>query len=41
MAKYVGGSSIKYVFMTDGGDSYPSSQVTQIKALKASYPSKI
>jgi uncharacterized protein with von Willebrand factor type A (vWA) domain len=41
MSKYVGGAKIKFIFMTDGGDKYPSSQVTMIKNLKDSYPDKI
>jgi hypothetical protein len=41
MTKYVGGSSIKYIFMTDGGCGYPTAQVAQIKSLRASYPGKI
>lgn len=41
MSKYVGGAKINFVFMTDGGDSYPSSQVSQIKDLKNKNPDKI
>lgn len=41
MAKYVGGAKIKYIFMTDGGDSYPSTQVNQIRLLQNSNPGKI
>ncbi len=41
MAKYVAESSIRFIFMTDGGSSYPQDQVNQIKALKALYAGKI
>jgi hypothetical protein len=41
MAKYVANSKIKFIFMTDGGDSYPSTQVDKINALKKQYPNKI
>jgi len=41
MTKYVTSAKIRYIFMTDGGDSYPSAQVTQIKSLRNSYPNKI
>lgn len=41
MTKYVAGAKIKLIFMTDGGDSYPSGQVTQIKQLKNANPNKI
>jgi hypothetical protein len=41
MNKYVGGAKIKFIFMTDGGCGYPSSQITKIKELKNSYPNKI
>ena len=34
MVKYYTEAKIKYIFMTDGGDSYPSSQVAKIKKLK-------
>lgn len=41
MTKYIGGAKIKLIFMTDGGDSYPSSQISQIKQLKNLHPKKI
>lgn len=41
MTKNVGGAKINFAFMTDGGDSYPSSQVSQIKELKNKNPDKI
>jgi hypothetical protein len=41
MTKFVGGAKIKYIFMTDGGDSYPSAQTNQIKILKNANPGKI
>lgn len=35
------GSKIRFIFMTDGGDRYPSAPVATIKSLIASYPGKI
>ncbi len=41
MQRYVQGAKIRFIFMTDGGDSYPSTQVSSIKSLKNLYPNKI
>lgn len=41
MNKYVENYKIKYVFMTDGGCTYPNDQVTKIKELKNRHTNKI
>lgn len=41
MNRYIENAKIKYIFMTDGGDSVPTGQIALIKALKYTYPNKI
>lgn len=41
MCKYIVNSKIKFIFMTDGGCSYPDTQIQKIKQLKIGYPNKI
>ena len=41
MRKYVNDSMIVFIFMTDGEDRLPISQINQIKQLRASSKNKI
>lgn len=41
MRAYVSASKIKFIFMTDGGDSYPMEEVNLIKELKNKNPNRI
>lgn len=41
MQRYVQGAKVRFIFMTDGGCGYPSTQISNIKSLKNSYPNKI
>lgn len=41
MNEWVGHSKIKFIFMTDGGCSYPSTAISMIKMLQMRNPDKI
>jgi len=40
-AKYISTATIVFIFMTDGGASYPSTGIQALKQLQKSYPNKL
>ena len=39
--KYIASSIIVFIFMTDGGASYPTSGIQALKKLQSNYPNKM
>lgn len=38
--RYINNSIILFIFMTDGGSSYPSRGIQRLRSLQSSYPNK-